>query len=141
MACRTESKTIGEQEYSVTQWPAEKALLMKFRLVKAFGAPLAVLMGKGDESEEDETQALSKGLAMMFQNNSPEELVALMKACVVGVALDGKRVTESSFNELFSGDDLSNIYKVFIFVLQVNYSNLFKGQSAERLLAKVADSV
>ena len=45
MACKTETKQIGDHEYSVTQWPAEKSMLMKFRLAKAFGASLATIMG------------------------------------------------------------------------------------------------
>jgi len=148
MACKTESKQIGDHEYSVTQWPAEKSMLMKFRLAKAFGASLATLMGsspkpkKGKEvTEQDEALALSQGLSVLFQSNSPEELVALMKNCVIGTACDGKRITETSFNELFSGDDLLEVYKVFVFVLQVNYSNLFKGQLADRFLAKMKENL
>ena len=137
MACKTETKQIGDHEYSVTQWPAEKSMLMKFRIVKAFGASLATLIGTASQtfSEDDkdtdqgEAKALSEGLSILFQSNSPEELVTLMKNSVVGVACDGKRITETSFNELFSGDSLLEVYKVFIFVLQVNYINLFKGQN------------
>ena len=149
MACKTESKQIGDHEYSVTQWPAEKSMLMKFRLAKAFGASLATIMGttsqtpsKGKKNtDQEDAKALSEGLSTLFQNNSPEELVALMKNCVVGVACDGKRITDTTFNELFSGDDLMEVYKVFIFVLQVNYSNLFKGQLADRFLAKMKENL
>lgn len=147
MACKTETKQIGEHEFSVTQWPADKSMLMKFRLAKAFGASLATLMGSAPTSknkkntDQEEAKALSEGLSTLFQSNSPEELVALMKNCVVGVACDGKRITESSFNELFSGDDLLEVYKVFVFVLQVNYSNLFKGQLADRFLAKMKENL
>jgi hypothetical protein len=144
MACKTESKQIGDHEYSVTQWPADKSMLMKFRLAKAFGASLVTLMGNSPQgskdkkvTEQDEALALSEGLSTLFQTNSPEELVALMKNCVIGTACDGKRITDTSFNELFSGDELLEVYKVFIFVLQVNYSNLFKGQLADRFLAKM----
>lgn len=148
MACKTETKQIGDHEYSVTQWPADKSILMKFRLAKAFGAAITAIMGSASQastdnksSDHDDAKALSEGLSTLFQNSSPEELVALMKSCVVGVACDGKRITETSFNEIFSGDDLLEVYKVFIFVLQVNYSNLFKGQLADRFLAKMKDNL
>jgi len=145
MACNTETKQIGDREYSVTQWPATKSMLMKFRLAKAFGPSLATLMSASTQDkqvdEQEEALALSKGLSTLFQSSSPEELVTLMENCVVGTACDGKRITESSFNELFSGDDLMEVYKVFMFVLQVNYSNLFKGQLADRFLAKVKDNL
>lgn len=143
MSCNTETKEIGDREYSVTQWPADKSMLMKFKLAKTFGASLATLMGAStgsknkSDNDKEEAKAFSEGISILFQNNSPEELVALMKKCVVGTACDGKRITDSSFNELFSGDDLMEVYKVFVFVLQVNYSNLFKGQLAERFLAKM----
>jgi len=138
MSCKTENKQIGDHEYSVTQWPAEKAMTMKFRLTKVFGAAITSLAGNvGDNDADDEKQvmALSNGLSKLFDGNSPEEITELLKNCVVGVACDGKRITDASFNELFSGDDLIEVYKVFVFVVQVNYSNLLKGQLAERLAA------
>ncbi len=145
MACNTENKQIGDHEYSVTQWPAEKSILMKFRLAKAFAPSLATIMGNSSTNkkttEQDEAVALSEGLSMLFKNNSPEELVTLMKNCVIGAACDGKRITDTTFNELFSGNDLLEVYKVFVFVLQVNYSNLFKGQLVDRLLAKVKETL
>lgn len=148
MSCKTESKQIGDHEYSVTQWPATKSILMKFRLVEAFGAPLAMMAGQsgaGSENKEEtnteEAAALSEGLSLLFQNNSPEKLLALMKECVLNVSCDGTKITASSFDELFSGDDLLEVYQVFMFVLKVNYSNLMKGQLAGRLLAKVQESL
>lgn len=148
MSCRTESKQIGDNEYSVTQWPAEKSMLMKFRLAKTFGASLATLMGNSPTStknkkgnEQAEALALSEGLSVLFNNNSPEELVALMKDCVIGVGCNGTKITNTSFNEIFSGDELLEVYKVFIFVLKVNYSNLFKGQLADRFLAKIKENL
>tara|TARA_R110000744_G_scaffold20470_1_gene53734 strand:- start:7028 stop:7474 length:447 start_codon:yes stop_codon:yes gene_type:complete len=144
MACKTETKNIGDHEYSVTQWSATEAILMKFKLAKTFGASLATLMGTAMEGSKDkktndqnEAQALSDGLSVLFQNSSPEDLVTLLKKCVIGTACDGKRITESSFNELFGGDELLEVYKVFVFVLQVNYSNLFKGQLVENFLTKL----
>lgn len=147
MACRTETKQIGEREFSVTQWPASKAMLMKLKLVKAFGVSLTKLasstsdQSKGKKKEEQEIAALSDGLASLFESNSPEELVALMRACIEGVACDGKRITQTSIDEVFSPDDLIEIYKVFIFVIQVNYGNFLKGQWADNLLAKVKESL
>jgi hypothetical protein len=139
MACRTETKEIGDSEYSVTQWSAEKSMLMKFKLGKTFGTSIAALMRSSNDKKDSEAKAFSEIISVFFDNNSPEELVALMKACVLGTACNGKRITDTSFNELFSGDDLVEVYKVFIFVLQVNYSNLFKGQLAENFLAKMKD--
>ena len=147
MSCNTETKQIGDHEYSVTQWPVEKAMLMKFRLAKTFGAPLASIIGNSpgdknkDSNDQDDALAISEGLATLFQNSSPEDLVLIIKNCVVGVGCDGTRITETSFSELFSGDDMVEVYKVFIFVLKVNYANLFKGQLVSRLLAKAQEAL
>lgn len=147
MSCQTETKQIGEREFSVTQWPADKAMLMKMKLAKTFGASIANIASiamasdKKKSSDAEQAKALSEGIAMMFQNNTPEEVTALIKSCVVGVALDGTRITETSFNEKFSGDELMDVYKVFFFVVKVNYGNLLKGQKLEGFLAKVQDSM
>ncbi len=137
MACKTETKQIDDHEYSVTQWPAEKSITMKFRLVKVFGASLTMLASEN----KNEVENFSLAIQTLFSNTEPEELFNILKSCIVGTACDGRKITETSFNELFSGDDLMEVYQVFIFVLQVNYSNLFKGQLADRLLAKVKENL
>ena len=144
MGCRTESKMIGEREYSVTQWPATRSMLFKMKLIKTFGATLAIIVGQSSDSKNkpnDDAKALSKGLSVLFETNSPEDVVTLMKDSIIGVACNGTKITSSSFDELFSGDDLLEVYKVFIFILQVNYSNLMKGQLGDRLLTKLKESL
>tara|TARA_R110000851_G_scaffold96792_2_gene209937 strand:+ start:20945 stop:21361 length:417 start_codon:yes stop_codon:yes gene_type:complete len=138
MACRTENKEIGDHEYSVVQWSADKAMLMKFKLIKIFGPSLAML---ATEDGGSDSESLSKGLHKLFENNSPEDIVATMKECVLGVAMDGKRLTPSSYAESFSADDIMDIYQIFIFVIKVNYGNLLKGQLAERFLAKMKENL
>ena len=146
MACNTETKEIGNHEYSVTQWPATKSMIMKVRLIKTFGATIAKIASQvSNDSKKDgdkaDANALSEGLSLLFQNNSPEEVVNLIKECIVGVACDDKIITNSSFDMLFSGDDQLEAYKVFLFILKVNYANLMKGQLATRLLAKVQEKL
>lgn len=146
MSCETESKTIGDNEYSVTQWPATKAMTMKLRLIKAFGASIAIIAGQiktGDDldNSDNDANAFAAGLSSIFNNNSPEEIVSLIKESIINVSCNGTKITDSSFDQLFSGDDLLEAYKVFLFVLKVNYSNLMKGQLAEDLLVKVQEKL
>lgn len=133
MVCKTETCVINEHEYSVTQWPAEKAMLMKFKLIKAFGAPLMTLV-KADSANTDD--GIGDAFMDLFSDTKPEELVALIKQCVTGAARDGTRMIESAFDDYFSGDSLSEVYRVFGFVIRVNYANLLGGQSVGDLLAK-----
>lgn len=147
MSCKTETTQIGDHEYSVTQWPADKSILMKMKLAKTFGASIGLIASVALEStkkkisEAEEAKALSEGISALFESNSPEEITKLIKDCVIGVAVDGTKITETSFNQIFSGDDIMDVYKVFMFVIKVNYGNLLKGQKAEALLAKVKGSV
>lgn len=147
MSCKTETTQIGDHEYSVTQWPADKSILMKMKLAKTFGASIGLIASVALEStkkkisEAEEAKALSEGIATLFESNSPEEVTNLIKSCVIGVAVDGTKITETTFNQIFSGDDIMDVYKVFMFVIKVNYGNLLKGQKAEALLAKVKGSV
>tara|TARA_R110000782_G_C14801543_1_gene411903 strand:- start:1658 stop:2083 length:426 start_codon:yes stop_codon:yes gene_type:complete len=137
MSCETLTETIGDHEFSVTQWSAQKSILMKFKLIKTFGSAISILAGHNEDSDSGQAEALSAGLSMLFKHTSPEELLNLMTECVIGVACDGKRITPSSFNELFSGDNLLDVYKVFAFVMRTNYGNLMKGQLAENFLTKI----
>lgn len=130
MACKTENKTIGDHDFAVRQWPAETAILNKLKLLKIFGAAFASLASTSEDA--DETTKLSDGLSIIFQNSNPEEISALLKDFVVGQICDGQRITGSTFTEIFSGDSLSDVYVLFIFVIQVNYSNLLKGQWAKK---------
>lgn len=147
MACRTETKTIGDHDYSVTQWPATRSVVTKLSLIKVLGPALAKVAGlintKSNKKSEEEldsekASALSEGLQLLFANGSPEAITQLIKKSIVGISCDGSLITESSFETIFSGDDLLDVYKVFIFILQVNYASLMKGQLAESLLAKVS---
>ena len=147
MACNTETTQIGDHEFSVTQWPAEKAILMKMKLAKTFGASIGKIASMAFKSskikatEGEEAEVLSESISLLFESNSPEEITAFIKTAVIGVACDGTKITETSFNQTFSGDDLMDVYKVFIFVVKVNYGNLLKGQKAKALLAKVQGSL
>ena len=146
MSCKTETKEIGDHEYSVTQWPADKAILMKLKLAKAFGASIGKIASmalestKKKTSDSDQALALSQGISILFDSNTPEEVMNLIRSSVIGVACDGTKITETTFNQIFSGDELMDVYKVFIFVVKVNYGNLLKGQKVEALLAKVQAS-
>lgn len=143
MAVITETKEIGEHEYSVTQWNAQKALLMKLKLTKVLGPSLAELSkgidltGKKKMSEKEQVAAFGTALEKLFEMAEPEDILELITECIVGVAMDNERLTKTTINERFNGGDLMDIYKLFFFVLKVNYSGFMKGQLVENLLAKV----
>lgn len=134
MACRTETKTIGEHEYSVTQWPAEKAIKTQFKLIGVFGVSITSLFTAGG-SEEKLVTALQGAINSLFEKASPDALFLLIKHCVVGSFCDGKRINDALFEEVFSGDGQGELYVLLAFVLQLNYGNLIKGQSLTNALS------
>ena len=129
MACERESEMIGEHEYTCIQWPAETALRFKFRIGKILGSGLE---GVNFEDPNGTMQALGNILA----NAEPDVLVELMRDVACSTFRDGSQIKAPHFNEYFSGSDLPILYKVFFFVLRVNYKDFFKGQVLEGLLAK-----
>jgi len=140
MACKTETKTINDREYNVTQWNAEKAIKMKFRLLKILGPAFAKLAPAfKTQSDEEQATAIGEAVELITSKMDPEEMFALIKDVISGVGCEGKKITDTRFNELYSGDDLFEVYKVFFFVLQVNFSNLLKGQFVEGVLAKAKE--
>jgi hypothetical protein len=146
MACKTETKKIGNHDYTVTQWPAQKAILVKLKMVKIFGASLLILANdKGKQKSKREqangSETFSDSFNALFENSTPEELLKTMTDSILGIMCDGKRMTLSNFDEVFSGDSLLEMFLVFLFVMKVNFGNLMKGQLAEDFLAKMKENL
>lgn len=146
MACKTETTTIGEHEYSVTQWSVDISFVNKLKLGKLFGKSITKLtaiisdtIGEDSEdvSEEKVIEAIGEAIECLFEKAEPEEIFAFIKKCVVGTSCDGKRITEASFTELYSGDNLFEVYRLFFFILRVNYANLFPGHLIEGALTAI----
>jgi len=143
MGCKTETKYIGEREFNVTQWSAEKAFLNQIKLAKIFAGSISTIAGalasleKEESSDSDKIEkganAFGKGLEQLFLSSNPEEIVAFMKECIIGVACDGTKITNGTFDSTFDADSLSEIYQVFFFVLKVNYSNFIPGQLVDKV--------
>lgn len=141
MACRTETKVINDHEYSVTQWPVDRSLLTKMRLIKFFGPSLSQLLSLQDKEAGLKVDVVEKMMTLLFASTTPEDVVDLIKDSVIGVARDGTKITDTSYVEHFSGDEMADVYKIFFFVLKVNYANLLKGQLVGDLLAKATAGI
>lgn len=130
MACKTETKEINGREFSVREWPAEKAILMQLKLVKVLGPAVAALAASVDSSE-----SLGNAVALLFDKSSPEDVLSLIREVLEGVAVEGERMTKTSINQYFANSDsaLLEIYQVFFFVLSVNFGGLLKGPLGEKL--------
>lgn len=144
MTCNTETETIGDITYSATQWPAEKAMEMKFQLMGLFGPSLVTII---DQKEgEFDGEVISSVVEKLFASHSPQQMVALMKEVMIDVMVSGgdlpaHKFQSADFNLLFTGDQLINCYKVFFFIVKVNYGNLISGNRLEGVVAKVMNQI
>jgi len=132
MATKEDTKEINGHSYYVRQLPPTKALPLKFELGRIFGKALpSLLSGKGKD-EDIQAEAFGTAIQSIFNAADPEQLTALIKRVVETATRDGKRIMDGGSEETISFDnafidDYQAMYKVFYFVLVVNFGNFIKG--------------
>lgn len=149
MACKTYEKDINGSFYVTTQWSATKQLTMKFKLTKVFGKALFEIVSslnkEGDEQEKEANQikAFENAISKVFETSSPEELTALIKETLSSgeTKREGKRITETSFDDIYNEAGLAEMYQACFFVIKSNYEDFFKGRKVGELLAKAKEKL
>lgn len=138
MPAKIETRNISGHEYTVTQLPPSKAMPLKFTIIGALGESvieLASAYQNKKDKEQAQLEAFGKALEKLFEKTSPEKLTQLIQNTIVGTRRDGDVINTSSFDSLFM-DDMTEIYLVFMFVLQVNFGDFIKGLGATGLFTK-----
>jgi len=137
----TKEKRIDGANYSVTQMTARKALRMKAKLMKIFGASLAQIFLPSNEKpisgmsfSKDEAVKALQSLAIGLDDETFEMLIVDLLRYV---RKDGVELTEQIIDMEFAGD-LAILFKVVWFVLEVNFSSFF-GESGIGTLFKEED--
>lgn len=145
MACKTEEKIINESEYVCTQYPASESYLFKLELISVFGSSLPKLVSalKEESSQEQQMEAISSAIKLLFESASPKKIIDLMISMMTSghLKVDGKRMTKSLFDQHYSGDNMSEGYKAFLFVIRTNYQGFFKGQKGGDFLTKAEENL
>lgn len=124
----TREKIIEGAKYTVTQMTARRAIKMKAKLIRLFGAALAEIFLPSNEtpiegaafSKVDAVNAIQK-LALQLDENTLESLIVTL---LQGVRKEGVELTESTLDLEFAGK-LDVLYKVLWFVLEVNFESFF----------------
>jgi hypothetical protein len=151
MAIQTKEKKIGESVYTVTQLPARRALKLKARLVKMFGTSLAQIFLTSQETEEKNPDEMTtdelasqlaisavdkykiqdmrkasvvKGVQLLVSNLDEKTFDDLCMELLQGVRKDGMELTAGKIDQDFAGE-LTTLYAVLLFVLEVNYADFF----------------
>lgn len=160
MSCKTETTFInqwvdgeilnniqqpGEEkdvEYSCTQYSAKVSAIFKLRVMKVFGSSIkhiiaALPTGTKKVSAQKQIDAIVNAVNALFDSASPDEVIDLIWEMLStdSTCREGQRLNGALLDQYFSGDNLGSIYKLFIFVLRVNYAGFFKGQRAQEALA------
>lgn len=118
MACKTETTEIAGKKVSVTQWPASKAIEMQVLL-------LSIMQGYAIDMFEAESNVhVNQILQMAMANSKPDEFIGMVRKFVMAAAVEGKTLSESSFDIEYSGD-LPRLFETFVFVAKTNFSGFF----------------
>ena len=153
MACKEETTTIDGKEVYCRQMSASQALLFKLKLVKYFGPAFSEVISlvsdpkskstrgeKGADTDIDMDRVVANMghvLNTVFSHAEPEEIMNFIREGVCTAIIDGTRMNNSKFEEVFSGE-LKTIWKVFFFVLKVNYKDVF---DVERMMESLKKKV
>lgn len=147
----TKEKTIGSSVYSVTQLPARRALKLKAKLLKLFGPALTQIFLTSQETEEKKPEEMTteelasqlsisavdkykigdmrkasvvRGVQLLVQNLDEKTFDDLCLEVLQGVRKDNVELRPETIDMHFAGD-LSSLYALIFFVLEVNYADFF----------------
>jgi hypothetical protein len=121
----TLEKFIEGSNYSVTQFPARRALRLKARLIKHFGPGVAqILIPSEETSASEQKQKFVKAietLSLSLDENQMESLAIELLSCT---RKNGVELTAPNIDLEFAGD-MSALYQVIWFVIEANFANFF----------------
>jgi hypothetical protein len=115
---KTEQFTVGDHAYSVTQWNATKAMIMKLKLGKYLGG----LAENITENSGNMANTMLANIKTILNGVDIEEFVGFIKEVACAANREGSRMAVARFDEYFSGE-IMEAYEVAFKVLEVNYKD------------------
>jgi hypothetical protein len=115
---KTEQFRVGAHEYSVTQWNATYAMIMKLKLGKYLGG----LAENITENSGNMANTMLANIKTILNGVNIEEFVGFIKEVACSAARDGVKMNTMRFDEYFNGE-LMEAYEVAFKVLEVNYKD------------------
>jgi len=115
MACKQETREISGKQVFVRQWPASKAMEVQVQMMNALGEYAFPFINN---------EWNLKTISYVMTNCNLATFTQLVKDCCFASRIDGKDINAGTFDTELSGD-LYTMYKVFAFVLEVNYKDFF----------------
>jgi len=137
MAVKDESCTINGRQYYVVQMAPERAIVLQLKLMKILGGAIGTLAPALTPNSKTDgmgrTAAMAGAISALFSNATEEEVFGLIRDVVSTAKVDGARI---AVNEHFQGEFLADLYRVFFWVLGVNFSSFFGAGGLDGLLDK-----
>lgn len=115
---KTESFTVGDHEYTVTQWNATKAMIMKLKLTKYLGG----LIENVTQHSDNMANTMLANIKNILNDVDIEEFVDFVKEVTCAASRDGSKMVKPRFDEYFNGE-LMEAYEVAFKVLEINYKD------------------
>jgi hypothetical protein len=164
LVIQTKEKVIAGACYAVTQLPARRALKLKAKLIKLFGPSITQLFLTSQEPEEqaptkespeenyscarvDDVKireirkgSVVRGVQLLAESIEEKILDELLAELIQGVRKDGVELTMPIIDNTFSGQ-LTSLYELIWFILEVNYADFFGLASTGNLLQEATQSL
>lgn len=138
MAVQEGKTSFNGRQYYVVQMPATQALKIQLQLTKIMGAAIGELiphLRKDSKSDSGERLgSMGAAISALFKHASEEEVLELIQKVVLTAKIDGKRI--DSVDEAFQGEYLADVYKVFFWVLGVNFASFFGAGGVDGMWSK-----
>ena len=115
---KTEQFRVGEHEYSVTQWNATKAMIMKLRLAKYIGGLAENLA----QNNGNIANTMLANIQNILKNVNIVEFVDFIAEVACSAIRDNDRMVKARFDEYFNGE-IMEAYEVAFKVIEVNYKD------------------
>lgn len=127
MAIETQEKVINNNVYSVTQFPARRALKIKARLIKMLGPVVAQIFITVSEgaSESQSRDNIVKAIELLAEHLDEQQFEDLVVQLLFCTRKNGIELQAGIIDMEFAGD-IGTLYHVLWFVLEVNYASFFQ---------------
>lgn len=123
------NKVIGGTEYTVRQLTATPAYTLLTKLTRIVGPAFGALSA-GDSA----SSKISEAINVLASKLDETEVTVIVKQLVGCVDIDGTPLSKT-FEAHFHGGNLSEMFKLLGFVLEVNYADFFGGLESVKIKA------
>lgn len=130
---KTEEKEIDGNKYKVSAFAGRESFKIKIKLVKLLAPAMAVLvdsLGKKDSIADVDImnidfEKVGDAVLKLTEHMSEDDFVNFVLRMLSKSRKNGVEITASLFDLEFAGN-LTTVYKLLFFVIQVNYPDFFQ---------------